>query len=58
LRIGASQFVSFGPGGTGTSGTLYLSTREGRQLAVRLLGATGRIRVLAFQPATGHWEPR
>jgi hypothetical protein len=58
VRIGPTAFLSFGPAGTGSSGTLYLGTTEGRQLAVRVLGATGRVRVFEFAPARAIWEPR
>jgi type II secretory pathway pseudopilin PulG len=58
IRIGTTSFLSFGPDGTATSGTLYLATRERRQLAVRIFGPTGRIRVLEYLPAAGTWVPR
>jgi hypothetical protein len=58
LRIGGTRFVAFGPNGTGTSGTLYLGTRDGRQLAVRLFGVTGRVRVFEFSVASGQWVAR
>ena len=46
LRIGGSELLSFSPTGTATSGTLYLAGRTGLQYAVRVLGATGRIRTV------------
>ena len=55
LRIGSSNFVSFSPLGTATSGTIYLAGR-GTQVSVRVFGATGRIRVLRFDPASGAWR--
>lgn len=58
IRIGPTSFLSFSPAGTATSGTLYLATRDRRQLAVRVFGATGRIRVFEFRPVQGTWEPR
>jgi type II secretory pathway pseudopilin PulG len=57
IRIGRSDIVSFSPAGTATSGTLYVMGRSGRQYAVRLLGATGRIRVLTYSAETGQWLP-
>jgi Type II transport protein GspH len=56
LRIGRSALVSFSPLGTATSGTLYLAATTGPQMAVRILGATGRTRVLQFDPASRQWR--
>ena len=56
LRIGSTNFVSFSPMGSSTSGTLYLSSPSGPQTAVRILGATGRMRVLRFNPARRQWD--
>ena len=54
VRVGSSRILTFGPDGTATSGTLYLTGRR-RQYAVRVLGATGRTRVLMFHPGAGRW---
>jgi type IV fimbrial biogenesis protein FimT len=48
LSIGSSGIMSFTPGGTATSGTVYVRGRDGTQYAVRVLGATGRTRVLRY----------
>jgi type II secretory pathway pseudopilin PulG len=48
LSIGSSGIVSFTAVGTATSGTVYIRGREGTQYAVRVLGATGRTRVLRY----------
>jgi hypothetical protein len=58
VRTGSSPFLSFSAAGTSSSGTLYLATDGGRQLAVRVFGATGRVRVFEFMPASHRWEPR
>ena len=58
IRFGASDTLTFSPLGTATSGTLYLHDRSGRQLAIRVLGATGRTRILEFSEATASWAPR
>ena len=58
IRFGASDTLTFSPLGTSTSGTLYLHDRSGRQFAVRVLGATGRTRILEFAEATDSWAPR
>lgn len=55
LRIGSAGLLSFGPDGSSTSGTLYLKGRGNLQYAVRVLGATGRVRVLRFDAATRTW---
>ena len=52
--IGSSRILTLGPDGTATSGTLYVRGRRG-QYAVRILGITGRTRVLRFHPGTGQW---
>lgn len=58
IRFGASDTLTFSPLGTATSGTLYLHDRAGRQFAVRVLGATGRTRILEFSAAAASWVPR
>ena len=50
-----TALLSFTPTGTATSRTLYLRGRDGSQYAVRVLGATGRTRVLRYAPATRAW---
>ena len=57
VRIGASRILSLGPDGTATSGTLYIQGRRS-QYAVRVLGATGRTRVLRFDRGSGQWTSR
>ena len=57
VRVGASRILTLGPDGTSSSGTLYLRGRRG-QYAVRVLGATGRTRVLRFETGTRRWSPR
>ncbi len=55
IRLGSSDILSFGPVGTATAGTLYLHGRSREQYAVRVLGVTGRIRVLRFDFTTRQW---
>jgi len=55
LKIGGSGILSFGPDGTSTSGTLYIRGPGAQQFALRALGATGRTRVLRFDPVPGTW---
>jgi hypothetical protein len=47
--------MSMSPNGSATSGTLYLHGRRGAQYAVRVLGATGRIRLLKYVEAQRRW---
>ncbi len=58
LRIGRADIVTFTPLGTATSGTLYIRGRGSRQYAVRILGATGRIRTLEYRFASSTWLER
>lgn len=57
VRIGATPFLSLSPDGTATSGTLYVRSRRG-QYAVRVLGATGRVRVFRYDARARRWISR
>jgi type II secretory pathway pseudopilin PulG len=57
VRIGSPQILSMSSDGTATSGTLYIRGRRG-QYAVRVLGATGRTRMLQYQPGNRTWIGR
>lgn len=46
---------SFTPVGTSSTGTFYLTGRDGSRFAVRVLGATGRARVLRHRADTDEW---
>jgi Tfp pilus assembly protein FimT len=50
-----SAVMSFTPLGTASSATWYLRGRDGSQYAVRVLGATGRTRVLRFETRSRTW---
>lgn len=58
IRVGRSGLVSFSPLGGVTPGTIYLHGSDQRQWAVRMTGATGRVRVLEFDVARQQWRPR
>ena len=58
VQLGAVDTLSFSPVGTASSGTIFLRSRTGRQYAVRVLGATGRTRVLEFRHETASWTAR
>ena len=55
VRLGTSKILSLNGDGTATSGTLYLHGRQRTQYAVRVLGVTGRVRVLKFDFVRGRW---
>jgi Tfp pilus assembly protein FimT len=50
-----SAVLSFTPLGTASSRTVYFRGRDGSRYAVRVLGATGRTRVLRYVAATKAW---
>jgi type II secretory pathway pseudopilin PulG len=58
VRFGRSRMLSFSPTGTSSSGTVYLHGRGHRQLAVRVMGGTGRIRSLLFNFGAARWDSR
>jgi hypothetical protein len=55
LLLGVSNLLSCAPLGTCTSGSMFVRGRDGSQFAVRILGATGRVRVQRFDVRTGVW---
>lgn len=57
LRIGNTALLTFSPLGSATSGTLYIAAPRGPQIAIRVFGATGRVRVLMFDARTRQWHP-
>lgn len=57
LRIGNTSLLVFSPLGSSTSGTLYVAAHRGPQMAIRVFGATGRVRVLMFDTPTQQWVP-
>jgi hypothetical protein len=57
VRVGASRILTVSPDGTSSSGTLYVQGRRA-QYAVRVLGATGRTRVLKYDTGARTWISR
>lgn len=55
VHIGNTTLLSFSPLGTATSGTIYIVGADRTQWAVRVLGATGRTRVLRYDPKRDEW---
>ena len=57
VRIGSARILTMGEDGTATSGTLYIRGRRG-QYAVRVLGVTGRTRMLQYLAGDRRWLSR
>ena len=57
VRIGSSGFLSISPNGSSTGGTLYVHGRRS-QYAVRILGATGRVRFFQYDTGVRRWITR
>jgi type II secretory pathway pseudopilin PulG len=55
IRIGSSSLLAFGTLGTVTPGSLYIRGK-GAQYVIRLLGETGRIRILKFDYRDRRWR--
>ncbi len=58
VQFNASTLCSFSPLGEATSGTIYVSDRVGDVYAVRVYGASGKIRLLRYNPGSKKWEAR
>jgi hypothetical protein len=57
VRIGSARLLTMSADGTATSGTLYIRGRRA-QYAVRILGVTGRTRVLEYSAGDRTWLSR
>jgi len=55
VELGGSELLSFTPDGTSSSGSVNVLGRDGSQFAVRILGVTGRMRLLRLDARTGQW---
>lgn len=58
IRFARSDIASFDPLGTSSNGTLYLSDRRDYQVAVRVTGSTGRIRIITYDRKAERWKER
>jgi type II secretory pathway pseudopilin PulG len=56
LRIGNTALLAFSPVGSATSGTLYVAGHRGPQMAIRVFGGTGRVRVMTFDAQARQWQ--
>ena len=57
IKLGAGDLLSFSASGTSSSGSLYIRGRGGAQYVLRVLGETGRARLLVFDPQRKKWRP-
>jgi prepilin-type N-terminal cleavage/methylation domain-containing protein len=55
VRFGSTKVVSMNADGTASSGTLYVNGAGRSQYAVRVLGSTGRVRLLKFDAIRRQW---
>ncbi len=55
VRFGSSSICSFSPTGAGTAGTVYITDRGGQLCALRVFGASGRVRLLRYDAALRRW---
>lgn len=59
IRLAAgSRVLSCSPEGTATSGSVLVSGPRLDVFAIRLLGVSGRLRLLLYSPARAAWEER
>lgn len=58
IRLGRTDVLSFSPAGTSSGGSLYIRGPSRHQYVVRVLGATGRVRVMQFDFRERRWVPR
>ena len=56
IRFNRSDLASFGPLGTSTPGSLYVTDGRGLLSVVRVLGRTGRVRVLRYDSDERVWR--
>jgi prepilin-type N-terminal cleavage/methylation domain-containing protein len=56
IRFNSSDLASFGPLGTSTPGSLYLTDSQSRLMAVRVYGRTGKVKVIAYDFDTEVWR--
>lgn len=58
VQVGGSGILSFTSSGTATAGSVHVLGRDGTQWAVRVLGATGRTRILRYDRTRSQWVER
>ena len=58
VAFGSSTICSFSPTGAGTPGSIYLTDDLGVLYCIRVLGASGRVRVMRYDAMKKKWETR
>lgn len=56
IRFNSSDLASFGPLGTATPGTVYLTDGSGSLAAVRVTGRTGKVKVIVYDFDEEVWK--
>lgn len=56
IRFNESDLASFGPLGTSTPGSLYLTDGKSRLAAVRVFGRTGKVKILTYDFEEQVWR--
>lgn len=56
IRLNRSDMASFGPLGTSTPGSLYLTDGLTHLAVVRLFGRTGKVKVMLYDVETETWD--
>jgi type II secretory pathway pseudopilin PulG len=56
IRFNESDLASFGPLGTSTPGSLYVTDGQSRLMAVRVFGRTGKVKVIAYDFDAEVWK--
>ena len=56
VQFGSSTICSFSPTGSGTPGTIYITDGAGQLCALRVYGASGRVRVLRYNAQKDKWS--
>lgn len=57
IKLGSSNILTFTPRGTSSSGSLYVRSKGNAQYVIRILGETGKTRVLRFDSRRRLWTP-
>ena len=56
IKLGSGNLLSYSAIGTSSAGSLYIRGRSKAQYTIRILGDTGRVRVLKFDPRSRRWK--
>jgi len=56
VQFNRSTLCSFAPTGSGTPGTIYITDGAEQLFAVRVLGSSGRVRMLRYDAARRRWQ--